>query len=125
MSYTAIVLTEDSREKLLQHLEGKIPDGWKIIAHHLTIHMGPPKEYMKKWLGSFVSMTVDELAKNDKVMAVKVSLWEPTPVPERRTPHITIAVNSKEGGKPVMSRKLQDWEKIEPIILRGQVQGVS
>lgn len=35
--YCGIVISEDSKNKLLDKFENEIPDGWEIIAHHMTI----------------------------------------------------------------------------------------
>ena len=41
ISYSCVVLDEQSRNKLLNVLHDKIPVDWQIIAHHMTITLGP------------------------------------------------------------------------------------
>lgn len=40
ISYSAVLLDEPSREKLLRAIEDKIPKDWKVLAHHMTINLG-------------------------------------------------------------------------------------
>lgn len=120
--YTAINLDEESKTKLVRHLIGYIPTGWEIIAHHMTINMGPiDKGPIKdrKFIGTSVEVEVDAIAADDKVIAVRVK----TPIPSNnKIKHITVAVNRTNGGKPVMSNDLTDWQPLEPITLFGTIE---
>lgn len=117
--YSAVVLDNGSRSALLSRLEGEIPEGWNVIAHHMTIVFGkavPNKED----LGKDVTLTVNELGISDMAMAVKVDGYESN----NAIPHITIAVNPN-GGKPVMSNNITKWVKIKPFNIIGKVSEIK
>ena len=114
-----VVLSDSSKETLLTALGHLIPEGWTIFAHHMTINFG-------KGLGpdrvddfeKIVSLIATDVGISDKAMAVKVNGYES----DNKIPHITIAVNTAGGGKPVMSNDITNWEKMENYInLNGVV----
>jgi hypothetical protein len=126
MSYTALVLDEESHKKLVDAFD--IPEGWEVIAHHMTINMGTPDKgpvqsnNEKVNVGETGAMEVETFAQDDLVMAVGVkSNIESSN--ERK--HITLAVNRAEGGKPYLSNKLTEWFPVDlnkQIILNGTVK---
>lgn len=127
--YVAIVLAEESHDKLVDKFGHLWGSSWKTYAHHMTVHMGRPNNEEISLIGQYFSFTVDSIAKNDKVVACGVSKESIDDhvlvhVVNKR-PHITLAVNVREGGKPVMSNQLESWEKIEPIIVRGRYEEVT
>ena len=115
--YTAVILDEKSRSQLLAQLI--IPEGWEIIADHVTINMGAAKNVQ---LGSCVDLIVKSYALDDRVMAVAVDGDIPS---DNEIKHITIAVNRRNGGKPVHSNKLTNWIAIPELIVSGAVQEVK
>ena len=108
ISYSAVVLDNASRTKLLQEFGSEIPEGWETIAHHMTINMGEINPDYEKFLGMTIPLRVTEIGKSDLAMAVKVSGFHSS----NKIPHITLAVNRKEGGKPFLSNKITDAESI-------------
>lgn len=121
ISYSALVLDEASRTKLLQYSE--IPNGWENVAHHMTINMGEIKPEFEKYLGMKTSLRVIKIGMSDLVMAAMVETTIPT---TNTIPHITIAVNREEGGKPFMSNKITNWKPIQfAIELSGTVEEVG
>jgi hypothetical protein len=120
--YTAVVLDDKSRTALLKRLGNMIPEGWETIAHHMTINMGAIVPEFAKFLGMNVDLNAEDFAADDKVMAVGVA-GMPT---KNGKPHITLAVNRANGGKPMMSNQLTNWEKLsEPLVLSGKVTEVE
>lgn len=115
--YTAVVLDEKSRSQLLAQLN--IPQDWEIIADHLTINMGAAKNVM---LGSHVDLVIKSYALDDRAMAVAVDGDIPS---DNEIKHITIAVNRKNGGKPVHSNKLTNWIAIPELTVSGEIQEVK
>jgi hypothetical protein len=110
--YTAVVLDETSKSKLLTALKHKIPKDWDIIAHHMTITFGKglPKE-IKEDKGKVVHLTATDIGISDMAVAVKVSGYQS----KNEIPHITLGVNP-DGGKPVMSNDIDKWEKLDSHI---------
>ena len=126
ISYSAVVLDDISHQKLVAVFKPMIPEGWDIFAHHMTIKLGALDEnsQAKRAMieGKTIILKVIDYAIDDKVMAVGVSGYESM----NAKPHITLAVNKKEGGKPVMSNYLKDWkEVIIPLELTGKVTEVE
>ena len=71
--------------------------------------------------------TIDAVAQNEQVMAVKVNVAnENLYFKIEGLPHITIATNPEMGGKPTMSNEFaeQDFQSIDPIQVCGKVEEV-
>jgi hypothetical protein len=115
VKYSAVVLTEESRSLLLQTFGNDIPEGWKRIAHHMTIVFAKGLDN-KEDIGKEVVLTVKELGISDMAIAVKVDGYPS----KNKIPHITLAVNPV-GGKPVMSNDITDWFIVSPLKLSGVV----
>lgn len=128
--YTAIVLTAESRNLLLQKLAKFIPHDWEKKAHHFTIHMGRLKDSPAKDfdLNSVIDMTIETVAKDGLVMAVGISSVIPS---SNKIKHITMAVNRAAGGKPVFSNKLTNWVPMkqaadcDPFTIYGTLKEVE
>ena len=119
--YSAVAIDGQSRTTLLTHFQNMIPDGWEVIAHHMTINpfgTVPDEEVNKP-----VQLSVNEVGKDDKALAVKVSGYDkPT---KNKFAHITIAINRQGGAKPKDSNTIANWTKIDQlIILKGTVQNI-
>jgi chemotaxis protein CheY-P-specific phosphatase CheC len=122
ISYSAVVLDERSKQRLIERFKSIIPEDFEILGDHMTINMGELATEYEKFLGLPVQLTVNDIAINDKVIAVGVSGFE-TQNPKA---HITLAVNRKAGGKPMMSNSLTNWEKIKrPLLITGKVTEVE
>lgn len=123
--YTALVLDKDSKERLVRRFAHLIPGDWDVIAHHMTINMGPISKGPAdpSLLGKAAELTVVSVAADDKVMAVGVTSDVPSKNAQK---HITLAVNREGGGKPVMSNNLSNWEALpEHFDLYGTVEEVQ
>jgi hypothetical protein len=119
IKYSAVVLDDDSRDKLLSNF--KIPADWETIAHHMTIKMGGLTD--KALIGKEFNLQVTHIAHNDMVMAVMVDTDAPS---MNVIKHITLAVNRVAGGKPVMSNRLSNWEPVDmPFVIKGVVTEVA
>lgn len=123
ISYSAVVLDDKSRTKLIQVFKPMIPESWEIISHHMTIKMGaledgsPEKADME--VDKVIELNVIDYAIDDLVMAVGVEGYNT----KNEKSHITIAVNHADGGKPFYSNKLTDWKSLGfPLILTGKVR---
>ena len=117
--FASVVLDDKSRTKLLQAVQHMIPEGWDVIAHHMTINFGKGlPEDLKVDLGKTVQLRVTKIGISDMAMAVGVEGYHS----DNEKPHITIAVNRSGGGKPVMSNDIQKWDDLDNYInLSGKV----
>lgn len=131
ISYSAVVLDEVSRSNLIGRLGDLVPRDWEIVAHHMTITMGPlihPRgkhDFSQTYpAGSPITLQVTHFGLDDRAAAVKVI--PPSVVSKKiKFPHITIAVNRSAGGKPFHSNKIPhpNFNDISSmgIILKGRV----
>jgi hypothetical protein len=116
--FASLVLDKDSKSDLLKLTNQYIPEGWKVIAHHMTINFGNGlPDNLKDDLGEVKEITAYEIGISEMVIAIKVRDYHS----DNEIPHITIAVNPK-GGKPVMSNDIEVWEPLpEEIKLSGVI----
>lgn len=117
--YSAVILDEQSRTNLISRFKSDIPEAWKIIGHHMTIAFGKPVEN-KEDLSKTVSLRVTELGISDMAIAVKVEGYQS----KNKISHITLAINP-DGGKPVMSNDITNWESVAQMKLTGVVTNVT
>ena len=118
VSYSGVVLDDSSRAALLDAFGSYFPEDWEVVAHHMTIKMGPLDGAFEKLRGIEAEMTVTHFAMDDKVAAVQVTTSVPS---KNHVKHITLAVNRNAGGKPFHSNKLKDWETADSVKLFGVI----
>lgn len=112
--YSAILLYERSRNILVDFLmknhKNVLTDDWKLISHHMTID---PFNIIKddRLLGQRYELTVTHFGIDDKCCAVKVTGYDGKT--NNKFPHVTLAVNLKNGGKPKDSNNIVNWTEIE------------
>lgn len=117
--YSAIILDEESKIKLYETFKWLIPFDYKIFCNHMTIVFGkgiPNKDD----LGKNVTLAVTHIGWTDKVIAVKVEGYESV----NKVAHITVAVNP-DGGKPVMSNDITNWQNVKRFVLEGVVTEIK
>lgn len=131
--YSAIVLDEASQlklEKLSDDIKVagvRLPilvrdNGWKMYNHHMTINMGELPNYLKQYIGTKQKLEATHIGVSPMAVAVRVIGFES----KNKIPHVTMAVNIANGGKPVMSNKITDWVPLDtPVKLTGTVQEVQ
>jgi hypothetical protein len=118
--YSAVVLTDGSRGNLLKNIPTEIPEKWKVLCHHMTIKFGEtiPENELPT---NVVFLNVTEIGYGEKVTAVRVSGYPST----NAIPHITISVDTENGGKPSDSNQIKIWKKLlTPILVIGQVKNI-
>lgn len=120
--YSCVLLDKASHNKLLQPDNYNIepPDGWVIFAHHMTIAFGKGVKD-KSELGKKVTLRVFKVGISDMAMAVQVDGYPS----DNKTPHVTIAVNKKDGGKPKDSNDITKWQSIKPFYITGVVADIG
>jgi hypothetical protein len=106
--YSAVVLDEKSKKALISKFSNKIPPGWDTFCHHMTIAFGKGLDD-KTQVGKNVSLKVIGLGISEMAIAVKVEGYPSN----NDIPHITVAVNTKKGGKPFLSNKITNWKKLD------------
>jgi hypothetical protein len=119
--YSAVLLDEKSQLALSAWADKNIKingvrlpivvrdNGWKMICHHMTIKFGGTPEFVKQYLGTEQNLEITHYGMSDKAVAVRVVGFHS----ENKIPHITVAVNVKNGGKPVDSNKITEWLTVE------------
>jgi predicted kinase len=117
--YSAVVLEKASQNVLFHNLEKMIPEGWVRIGHHMTICMGPLRD--KTILGTDQYLVVNKVGISDMAMAVAVESDIET---KNKIPHVTVAINP-DGGKPVMSNDITNWQDVRMFILLGKVTEIK
>jgi len=116
-TYSAVLLDDKSRNLLLETYKSEIPDGWFVIAHHMTISFGKLVDNT----GTPVTLKVVAIGKDDKAFAVKVEGYHST----NKIPHITLAINKSAGAKAVDSNNIINWQPVENgISLTGTVENL-
>lgn len=118
VSYSAVVLDNKSHDLLLDVFSNSIPDGWKKIAHHMTITLGELKD--KTDIDKDVTLTVTHVGLSDKAMAVMVTGYRS----KNKIPHVTIAVNP-DGGKAKDSNNITNFKEIKPFKIVGKVTEIK
>jgi len=122
VSYTAVVLSTAEQARLVDQYRHLIPADWEVVAHHMTINMGPAINGPAATLvDEPFTLKVHSFASDNKVMAIGVETDAPS---TNATKHITLAVNRKGGGKPFHSNQLVKWEPVAPFEIHGSVQEV-
>jgi len=106
-----------------------IPEGWNIYAHHMTICIGELPTIFRDYRGEKVDLTVTHYAKNDKVLAIKVTGFftinrkDKREITDERQQHITIA--TKPPNSPKIANELKDWIEIKPFKISGIVREIE
>lgn len=118
--YEALVLTPESRIKLLQRFKPRFPD---VIAHHVTYRFGVP-ESVKRPPGIGDGPTPIEVigyACDDRIEAVLVRVNGTSKRPDGKLFHITLSLDRSKGAKPAMSNELLvgGHTKVPSLIITG------
>lgn len=119
-----VFLDQPSHDKLLEMFETEIPEGWKPIAHHITLAFNNGSEiardtyeYYQPRFGETVELTITHVGMSEKALAVRVN-WGDRIV--NKLPHITVAISPI--GKAVDSNFITDWESLPiPVTLKGTI----
>jgi hypothetical protein len=98
MSYTAFVLPEAMRARLLQHFPPKFKD---VICHHVTDNFGVPADY--KVSNDPATVTVVGYASDTSLEAIVVTIDGSLYRKDGNRYHITLSLDKSQGRKPVES----------------------
>jgi len=121
ISYSAVVINDSSKDRLIKAFQKIIPKDWEIVADHMTINLGEIKPELEKYVGMKVRLEVNSFAMDDMVLAAGVDGFES----EKEYPHITIAINKKAGASSKMSNDLKDWVDMKrPLMVFGYVKEI-
>ena len=127
--YISIDLDTESRHKLKYFCEYDVQElfGQDAIykCHHMTIsHYSRLTPEVLEWCkqndGKYFTLYVDKIGFSEKAISVAIDADD---IPFTSAyPHITVAVNSANGGKPVDSNYIKNFEDVyENIELKGKL----
>jgi hypothetical protein len=117
--WSAVVLDDKSKNTLINSFKTMIPDGWEVLCHHCTIN---PFGLIDN-VGQSVKLKITHIGKNNTALAVKVSGYNGKT--NNAFPHITIAIDRANGGKPKDSNSITNWQPItSDIYLSGTTQNL-
>lgn len=128
--FSGVVLDKESRNYLKSIFNSYVInsltdenglDKWVIHCHHMTICLGELKD--KSLLGKSVGLRVKALGRNKTAIAVQVDGFDFKI--NNKVPHITLAVDAINGGKPQNSNDILTWFPFSTKILTGVVKEVS
>lgn len=123
--WCAIVLDKESEGRIKLMLSSKVPSDWDIKKeYHVTIDPFEPLALDFFLLNTGISLTVTDFGKSDKVCAVKV---KGCPIETNNAfPHITLAINTKNGGKAKDSNDIKEWKRLDhPFSVKGTLQNLK
>ena len=121
ISYTGIILDDQSKNRIIQSLGDLMPEGWEEIIHHMTVNMGEVKPEHMKYLNFPITLFGTHIGMNDKAIAIAVEGFDS----KNETPHITLGVNRVDGGKPKDSNDIKEWKPLrKKLRLRGYLEEV-
>jgi len=127
IAYHALVLKDNKELKALLKNDSTALS-WGVIAHHVTVGLGPIKNHLISFLGKDFKITVTDIGTiENKVIAVRVKVPEFEKIHSfNKTPHITLAVNRKMGAKPFQSNQITKWTPLKtPIHLIGTLYNLD
>lgn len=127
--YVGIFLDEESKNILKENVENYVYEilgnDVTFICHHMTIsHISKINDDIKNWCvlnnNKEFTLTIDAIGYSDKACAARV-VTDIVPTTQNY-PHITIAVNNSNNGKPVDSNFIKNFIKLpKTITLTGKV----
>ena len=137
--YTGIFLTNASRSQLVKWIaENKtLQAGYQMttasgepLVDHVTLHLGRfnPKLNDINLLGQTITFEIVSLGISEKAIAFGVqyknqgtysAFGNPLVLSQNAIPHITIAINVQNGGKPMHSNQIDNWTKIPTMTVQG------
>jgi hypothetical protein len=114
--FSGIFLDKPSRSKLLSKF--KIPNGWTPYADHLTISLGKLPDNLKTKIGMTYKLKITKIGVSKTNIALGVDSKIDT---KNKIPHITLAVDTENGGKAYHSNQITKWKNIKPFYVTGKL----
>jgi hypothetical protein len=114
--FSGIFLDDSSRSRLLANFT--VPHGWTPYAEHLTISLGSLPDNLKQKVGMTYKLKITKIgiSKTNIALGVETKLDS-----KNKVPHITLAVDTENGGKPYMSNQITKWKNIKPFYVTGKL----
>ncbi|SNS51271.1 hypothetical protein SAMN06265795_103152 [Noviherbaspirillum humi] len=113
MAYTAYLLTEESRRRILERFPPRFGD---VACHHVTERFGVPPG--KTRLPEPAEITVVGYACDASLEALVVTVNGRTQRPDGRVFHITLSLDRSLGRKPAQANEMiaaSGWREVEPL----------
>ncbi len=121
--YTAAVLTQASGEKLFNIVKEKIPEGWTVNCHHMTICLGEAAEEVEYLMGESTQLKITGYGYSEEHQVIAM-LVETDLFSKNEIKHITVALNKSEGAQAANSNKIKHFAVIQPFTLEAHIDSV-
>ena len=124
--YIGLLVDDSSKNKLIHLAENVIGncgfDNTKLFCHHMTIAFRTSissglLEWTEEHEGQKFEMIINKIGISEKACAVAVKTDCPS---LNKIKHITLFTHN--GGKPVDSNYIEDWDSIKPMKITGHVK---
>lgn len=117
MSYSAYVLDQKSRDRILKAFPPKYPD---VFAHHVTEQFGIPKPTEPVRHTAATIKVVGYADDGEGVEALVVEVNDKSTRKDGKLYHLTLSIDRSAGRKPVDSNtviKEKGWVKTHPFLI--------
>jgi hypothetical protein len=121
ISYSAVVLNDKSKQRLINKFTDYIPNEFELNnSFHMTINMGEINPEYKKYVGISVQLEVINYAITNNMFIIGVKGF----FSENIKPYISLATNKKDSSK--INHNDLDWINLKhPIKISGKVTEVE
>lgn len=111
MTYEAFVLTNGSRQELINAFPPKYPE---VVAHHVTYRYGVPQDPNAVYGEMYTGIKVVGYVDDGGIEAVVVSVNNNTQRPDGKVYHVTLSLDRSQGKKPQHSNDAIANQKVQP-----------
>lgn len=116
--YSAVVLTDKSKERIIKQFAKQIPDDYNIVVDHMLINDGEIRPDLKKFLDMPIGLSINKLGICEGFVVLDVSGFESN----LDKPYILLAKNNNSS----FNTNRIEWQKLKkPMYVSGIVKEVE
>jgi hypothetical protein len=121
ISYSAVVLDEKSKQRLLNRFKSIIPNNFDSIPNYLKINDGEIDPEFRKYLGMTIRLDAVSIASNENIIVLGINNFKLN----SNKPYIVLAANSTNNSLRSVDN-LTNWKPLKrPIIISGKVSEIE